>query len=235
VDDLYIGAYWKARKETSGGCADRLARFLTALSACGPVFSAWYKRGKTHRQAKPGEIHFEDKDCLLDLLEQGRNRTDVGKQVIEDLGFHIGMWNRRESQNEVGLSVTCGLYSTAPGLGGNCVVIDLPEELGDLRQTQRMANVLVAVATSWEPDWAGVISRKSREARNFVPGKPFVDWMLYVSSRLAANPTVPEPSSVIPVDAIGSVIVVQSEPVKADSPTDLQRVKAVETALGFTG
>jgi hypothetical protein len=235
VDDLYIGAYWQARKETINGCADRLGRFLSALSACGPVFSAWYKRGRSRRQAKQVEIDFKNKDCLLDLLEQGRNRTNVGKQVIEDLGFHVGMWNGGEPQKEVGLSVTCGLYSTAPGLGGNCVMIDLPEELGDLRQSQRMANVLVAVATSWEPDWAGVISRKSRETRSFVPGKPFVDWMLYLSSRLVPNPNVPVASSATPVGALGSVIVVQQESVKANSPADLQRVKAVETALGIKG
>jgi Immunity protein 52 len=235
MNDLYIGAYWLARKETIQGCADRLGRCLTALSACSSVFCAWHKRGKSRRQTERVEIDFKNKDSLLELLEGGRNRKDIGKEVIEALGFQVGMWNGGPPQIEAGLSVTCGLYSTAPGLGGNCVVIDLPEELGELRQSGLMANVLAAVATSWEPDWAGVISRKSRETRSFVPGKPFVDWMLYVSSRLIPNPIVSEPSSVTPVDTVGSVIIVQQEPVKADSPADLQTVKAVETALGMTG
>jgi hypothetical protein len=235
MDHFRVGAYWEPRKETIHACAERLGRFLRALSACDSAFGRWYKLGKSRRDAKRSEIDFKSNHCLLDLLEKGRHRKDVGKEVMEDLGFLVCLWNGGEPPHEVGLKITCGLYSTVPGLGGNGVGIDLPEEFGDLRQSQRMANVLVAVATSWDPDWAGVISRKSRETRSFVPGKPFVDWMLYVSSRLVPNPTVPEPSSITPVDTLGSVIVVQQEPVKADSPADLQRVKAVEAALGIKG
>jgi hypothetical protein len=153
---------------------------------------------------------------------------------MEDLGFSVGIWNGGETSKMVGLRITCGLYSTAPGLGGNCVVIDLPEELGDLRQSERMANTLIAVARCWEPDWGGVISRKSRSTRKFVPGKPFVDWMLYISNKLMPNPKVPEPSLVKPVDAAGSLIIVQQEPVEADNAIHLQRVKTVEVALGLT-
>lgn len=226
-------AYWKARKEAIDACADRLVRFLTTMSACAEVFAAWYEKATSSRKAKQVEIDFKNKGCLLDLLERGRHRRDIGKEVMEDLGFHVGMWNGRKSTKRVGLSVTCGLYSNAPGLGGNCVVMDLPEELGDLQQAERMANVLVAVATSWEPDWAGVFSLDAMNKRNFNPTVPFVDWMLYVSNKLAPKPTMPEPSSVKPVDAIGSLIVVQQEPGEAENPVHLQRVKAVEIALGI--
>lgn len=226
-------AYWKARKETIDACADRLTRFLTALSACVEDFAAWYEKATSRRQAKQVEINFKNKGCLLDLLERGRHRRDIGKEVIEDLGFHVGMWNGGKSTKMVGLSVTCGLYSTAPGLGGNCVVMDLPEELGDLRQTERMVSVLIAVATSWEPEWAGVFSLDAMNKRNFNPTVPFVDWMLYVSNNLAVNPSVPGPSSVKRVDTIGSLIVVQQEPVEEENEVRLQRVRAVETALGI--
>jgi hypothetical protein len=234
MGDFNVGAYWKARKETVHACADRLVRFLKALASCDPLFAAWYKLGKSRRQAKQVEIDFKNKDCLLDLLDRGRHRKDIGKGVMEDLGFSVGMWNGGETTKMVGLSITCGLYSTVPGLGGNCVVINLPEELGDLREAERMASVLIGVVKCWEPDWAGVISRKSRNTRNFVPGKPFVDWMLYGSNKLMPNPKVPEPSLVIPVDALGSLIIVQQEPVEANNPIHLQRVKAVESALGIT-
>jgi len=228
-----LSAYWKARKETIDACADRLGRFLTTLPACTEVFAAWYEKGASRRKAKQVEIDFKNKEALLALLERGRNRRDIGKEVIEDLGFHVGMWNGGKSVKMAGVNVTCGLYSTAPGLGGNCVVLDLPEELGDLQQAERMANVLIATAASWEPDWAGVFSLDAMNKRSFNPTVPFVDWMLYLSNKLAPNPTVPEPSSVKPVDALGSLIVVQPEPVEADNPVHLQRVKAIETALGI--
>ncbi len=230
-----LSAYWKARKEPIVACADRLARFLSALSMCAPVFSAWYEKGGARRKAKQTEIDFKNTDQLLGLLERGRNRKDIGKEVIEELGFNIGMWNGGKSAKMVGLSITCGLYSTAPGLGGNCVVIDLPEELAELQECERMVNVLVAVATSWEPDWAGVFTLDAMSMRKFNPAVPFVDWMIYVNNKLAINLNVPEPSVVRPVDRIGSLVVVQQEPVEADDPAHLQRVKVVEAALGIKG
>jgi hypothetical protein len=233
MDDLYVGAYWNARKETKYSCADKLSRFLLDLSACDAVFAYWYKLGRSRRQAKQVEIDYTNTDSLIDLLERGRNRKDICKEVIEDLGFHVTLWNGGESQNEVGLSITCGLYSTVPGLGGNCVVIDLPEDLGGLRHADRMANVLATVAKYWEPDWGGVISRRSRNSRSFVPGMPFVDWMFYISNKLAPSPFVPEPSSIYSVDSIGNLIVIQPEPVESDNPVHMQRVNAVEDALGI--
>jgi hypothetical protein len=160
---------------------------------------------------------------------------------MEELGFSVGMWNGGTPAKSVGLSVSCGSYWTGPnGIGGNSVVIDLPQELGVLGRSQCMANVLVVVAKCWEPDRAHVSSTKLAKVEDVVPGKPiegptFFDWMLYVSSKLITHPKVPEPSLVMPVDAIGSLIVIQQEPVEADNPVHLQRVKAVEAALGMTG
>ena len=228
-------AYWKARKETVQACADRLAQFLAALSGCDAVFATWYKRGMSRRKAKQVETDFKNRDCLLDLLEQGRNRKDIGKEVIEELGFHIGIWNGGKSTKMVGLDVTCGLYATTAGLGGNSVVINLPEELGDLRSSERMANVLVAVAMSWEPDWAGVFSLEAMSTRNFNPAVPFVDWMLYVSHKLVPKSDVLEPSLVKPVDDIGTIVVVEQDSMKVDNLAHLEKVRMIETAIGIKG
>lgn len=226
-------AYWKARRETIAACADRLARFLTTLSACDVVFSAWYEKAMSQRKGKHIAIDFKNTDRLLDLLERGRNRKDIGKEVMEELGFNVGMWNGEKSPKMVGLSITCGLFSTASGLGGNCVVIDLPEELGALQENEHMARVLVAVATSWEPDWAGVLSLDAMSKRKFSPVVPFVDWMLYVNNKLLLNPIMLEPTSITPVDVIGSLIVVQQARAEADNSAHWQSVKAVEMALGL--
>jgi hypothetical protein len=232
MDDLYVGAYWGARQETSRACAEKLAGFLKRLSTCDAVFAKWFRRGMSRSKAMEGQIDISDAATLLPVVEKGRNRKDVGGAVMEELGFHIGMWNGGKPEKSVGLDVICGSYTTVSGLG-NSVVIELPEELGDLRQPERMADLLLAVARSWEPDWGGVISRRSRNTRDLAPGMPLVDWMLYLSKKLAPNPIVPEPSSVRAVDPIGSLIVVQQEPVEAENPFHLRRVKAVETALGI--
>lgn len=224
-------AYWNARKETIDACAERLARFLSALSACDVVFTTWFEKSTSRRKAKQAKIDFTNRACLLDLLEKGRNRKDIGREVIEELGYHVGMWNGAKSKKMVGLDVTCGLYSTAPGIGGNCVIMDLPEELGDLQQADRMAGVLTTAATSWEPDWAGILSLEAMSSPNFSPTVPYVDWMLYLSNTLGYSAKVSEPSLVQPINSIGQLIVVQQEPVEVDNPVHLERVKAVQTAL----
>ena len=234
-----LRAYWNPRKETIDSCADRLLRFLTSLSECDAVFSRWFKLGMSRRKASKSEIGFKNKTFLLDLLDKGRHRKDVGREVMEDLGFSVGMWNGETPTKAVALSVHCGSYWTGPGMSSNSVTIDLPEELGDLRRSECMESVLVVVAKCWEPDWVRVSFTQPVKAEDVVPGKPiegpkFFDWMVYVSNKQIPNPKVPEPSLVKPVDALGSLIVVQQEPVEADNPMHLQRVKAVEAALGMT-
>src|SRR5260370_11687870 len=182
-----LRAFWKPRKETINACADRLIWFLTALAACDAIFSRWYKLGLARSKALQAEIDFGNRESLIDLLEKGRHRKDVGKEVMEELGFSVGMWNGGTPAKSVGLSVSCGSYWTGPnGIGGNSVVIDLPEELGVLGRSQCMANVLVVVAKCWEPDRAHVSSTKLAKGEDVLPGKPiegpkFFYWMVYVS------------------------------------------------------
>ena len=84
MSDLYIGAYWQPRKESVHACAGRLHKFLACLSACDDVFQAWYRRGKSAQGAKQIAIDFKAMDRLVELLERGRNRTDVGNEIIEE-------------------------------------------------------------------------------------------------------------------------------------------------------
>jgi len=208
-----------------------LGRFLTALSSCDPVFYDWYKQGTSRRKALQTKFDFRNEVQILDLLEHGKHRKDIGKKVIEELGYSIGLWNGGKSIKMVGLSVTCGLYSTVAGLGGNCLILDLPEDLGDLQQSERMAAVLTTVATSWEPDWAGVFSVDAMNTRDYNAAVPFVDWMLYVSHKLAPAPLTVESSQAI--NGIGTLIVVEQSAEAGEIAGHLERVKAVEFALGL--
>ncbi|MFQ3591849.1 MAG: Imm52 family immunity protein [Gemmataceae bacterium] len=226
-------AYWKARKEPIDACAERLSQFLSALSACDAAFTSWFEKTTSRRKAKQKEIDFKNITFLVDFLEKGRQRRDIRGEVMDELGFHVGMWNGAKSSKMVGLNITCGLYSTVPGIGGNCVIMNLPEELGDLIQASHMATVLAATATSWDPDWAGVMSLEGMSNRNFAADAPFVDWMLYLSNRLAHNLNVPKPSLIQQIDSIGWLIIVQQEPTEADNPVHLERIKSVQSVIGI--
>lgn len=228
-----LRAYWPPRHETSDSCAGRLGRFLHEISTLDAVFATWYKLGKSLRLSKKSVIDSASKSSLVELLEGGRNRTDVGKRVIEELGFSVGLWNGLGNSQMAGLNITAGSYSNAKGLGGNCVLLDLPEDLGELGNHERMANLLAITATSWEPNWAGVMSR------NAVTGtasadSPIVDWMVYISNEIAIRePRVSAASAVFRVGDIGHIVIIQNFPVDQRNADHINRVRSVRNALGI--
>ena len=226
-----VAGYWKARQESLDACATRLQQFLITLSECDPVFAKWYKKGMSKRKAQQTQIDLGIKDELVDLLESGRHRCDSDKSVIDELGSHIGMWNGETSSKMVGLSVTCGQYSTVQGLGGNSVLLELPEDLDTLQQCDNMVKVLLAVANCWQPDWAGVFSVDAMVNRDFSVAVPFVDWMVYVGKK-CENLSPPRAFAVHKVNEKGSIIVVQPNPPQPDNSAHIEKVKAIESFLG---
>jgi hypothetical protein len=187
---LKIAAHWDPRRESVRACAGRLHDFLTGLAAFADVFSRWCRKGASRRAANL-EVDFRDREALRLLLESGRNRRDSDNAAIEELGFRVALWNCQDEPRSVGLSITCGLYSASPHLR-NYVVLDLPGELGGLREDERIADLMSVVATSWDPEWAAAFSNEARDQQaGTSQASPVVDWALYLSE--AVNGSVPLP------------------------------------------
>ena len=185
-----LGAYWGPRQASVGDCADRLSRFMRDLRDCDPALSTWFKKGRSRQEALRARVDATDQDVARSLLEQGRSRRYTDGSVIEETGFHIGLWNGGGEDKEAGLSVTCGLFAQpARGYLSNCVVLNLPRDLGELFRADRMSRVVAATARAWEPDWAGVMSEHAMDTRPFSGRVPFLDWLLYVPREVVA----PEP------------------------------------------
>jgi hypothetical protein len=226
-----LGAYWPARRESIDECADRLLTFFTELTECDPAFAAWYSRGRSRTEASRRRIDVTDINTLLKLLHQGRSRGDVGGDVIEHLGFGIGLWNGAGNGKEAALDITCGLYwkSAVPNISlSNCVLINLPRELGDLRHAHQMSRVLAIVARTWQPAWAGVMSTESMNDRDFDAERPFVDWMVFVRRRIV---DVSSPSSVLPVEGLGSIVIVQPTPPCGNNHEELLRIRRISDVV----
>jgi hypothetical protein len=220
-----LGAYWPARREPIEACASRLGKLLVGLGNADPVLSKWYETGETREDALKRRAQPDDSGYLLDLLHRGRSRRDVGGEVIEDLGLSAHVWNAANKGRAASLSVRCGLYSERLS---NCVVLTLPEDLGELAAADHMAGALAVVATAWEPAWAGVISDKAMAKRRLHGHRPFVDWMIYVPFRIRQ---VPAPSSVLELPGPGSIAIVQPHPPSADNPGDLDRIARVQALV----
>ena len=223
---LKLGAYWKARRESVEQCAGRLFAFMGDLTECDKVFSHWYGLGRSRKDALKREIEVHSRHSILALLDKARNRN-FHKEVIEDLGFHPCVWNGGESDKEASLSVTCGLYCEAPGLGGNSVILEFPEQLGELSSQANASRVLSLTASCWEPDWAGIFSNEAMNARDW-ERKPFVDWMVYVPRKIA---NVPLPSTVMHLENGGSLIVVQPNPPSVGNPEEQERIHTIEAIV----
>lgn len=226
---LFLGAYWSARQESIEGCADRLYRMFSELSSCDQTVATWYELARSRKQALARQVAFGNRDYLLDLLNRGRHRRDSDRTVIEELGFGIGLWNGGDEEKAANISVHCGSYCEQVG---NSVVLDLPEDLGDLGRPERMAAVLASVVRAWEPDSGGVMSNAAMKAKDYRVAVPFVDWMFYVSYKLARRiPPLAPPARVQEVEGLGSIIVVQDERPDRANPEHVRNIERVEAAL----
>lgn len=173
---LYVGAYWGPRPETVEGCADRLVRFLNALAGAHDLMATWFRTNPDQATAiSPIRL---DHESLRWLLLGGRSRRDDDRRPIDTLGYSAALWNGQQAA--VGLRVGCG---TSHPLLMNAVTVDLPEPqsaatvLYDLQVVRR---AMIALADSWEPDWAVCVSHELAEIQHSASHEPVVGWLTYL-------------------------------------------------------
>jgi hypothetical protein len=168
------------------------------------------------------------------LFHRGRNRTDVGKKVIEDLGFREYVWNAKKERTRLGFH--CGAYS--PWGGPNSCLLEPPHE-GPVRErllrAPVLAEVLTSMATAWDPDFAvatsdellDLIQKRKREVR--------VGWLTYLSRRLGTVPPLPAPVHIEPVGAMGWLLILSPEPMTASHPEHVALTARVRELLDRAG
>ena len=126
ADLFYTGAYWGPRTESLAQCATRLEICLRSLGASHEVLSRWYGKGRSRSAASRRAIDVEI-GTLESMLARGRNRTDVGGEVIAELGFSLELWNNNPVA--VSFSTLCGAAPTTPSIMNSCV-LTLPAASG---------------------------------------------------------------------------------------------------------
>lgn len=224
-----LKAFWRRRRESAESCAERLYRFMEAIKTCDDVFTKWYHLAGSRKEALQKPIKTGDMAEIRSLVEAGMNRYDVGNEPIYDLGFHVMIWNGGGSATSINLSVGCGLYSEVPGLGGNGVTLHFPRELGRLADPSVAVQVLLSAVKCWNPDWAGIFSDESMPPyEDFDPNTPIVDWMVFIREVIAS---VPPPSTVLQLEGVGSVVIVQPHPPRRDDPEQLKVINGIEQII----
>ena len=151
----FVGAYWKARKESLDICTDRCLSYLERLSVHDNL-STWFKLGKSKKSATKHPIRLAREDIMSNMRTINQ---DLGERApIVDLGFRFTAWNGNFSE-PADVSVTCGGYSQ---FVGNAVVLTLPliKEV-DATALELMRDVLSSAVEAWDPDFAIAISSAS--------------------------------------------------------------------------
>ena len=233
-DKYYVGAYWGPRKETALECARRAELFLHMLARCDPAFVQWYRAGRGFPRELPGHPLRPQMEELEQFLLKGRNRTDVDKEVIEDLGFGQIVWNAKEEATFIHLS--CGGYSP---WGGPNVCLLRPPRKGAIRErllrASVLAEVLTSMATAWDPDFA---MASSGEMVDLIEKDDFevrVGWLTYLSRRLGKLPPLPAPVRIEPVGALGWLLTLSPEPMTASNPEHVAFTSRVRELLDRAG
>ncbi|MFL5355535.1 Imm52 family immunity protein [Archangium sp.] len=233
-EDYYVGAYWGPRKETALECARRTELFLHMLTRCDPSFTQWYHAGRGFPRELPGwPVHPEVAE-LEKLLLKGRHRTDVGKKVIEDMGFGRMMWNAKEEATN--LDLFCGAYS--PWSSPNYCLLKPPRQ-GAVRERLLcepvLTEVLTSMATAWDPDYAMASSSEMVDQVEKEGGEVRVGWLTYLSRRLGTLPPLPAPVRIEPVGALGWLLTLSPEPMTASNPEHVAFTVRVRELLDRAG
>jgi hypothetical protein len=233
-EDYYVGAYWGPRKETALECARRAELFFHTLARCDPFFTQWYHAGRGFPRELPGWPVRPEVEELEKLLMKSRHRTDVGKEVIEDLGFSRILWNAKKEAFY--LHLVCGSYS--PNASPNICLLKPPGQGAareGLLRVPVLTEVLTSMATAWEPDFAMAGSTEMVDQVEKEGGEVRVGWLTYLSRRLGTLPPLPAPVRIEPVGALGWLLVLSPEPMTASNPEHVAFTVRVRNLLDRAG
>jgi len=225
MQKFMLGAYWDARPAEVSECAEKATRFFRRLSEIDPLLAHWYERSRSRKEALRRKIDCLDVEKVQELFLKGRNRTDVRREVIDELGFKLGLWNGAENGLEASLAVHCGCYNDRVG---NNVIIDLPHSSESPAWVDNAVSLLALVAEIWQPEWAGIMSKQAMRDRDFDGDRPFADWLVYVPR---AIPSVPSPARFEVLNNLGSIIVLHPHPPTGDELDRQPYIREVESIL----
>ena len=233
-DKYYMGAYWGPRQETASECARRAELFFHMLARCDSSLTQWYRAGKGFPKELPGYPLRPQVEELEEFLQKGRIRTDVDREVIEDLGFSQMVWNSKKDATDIRL--VCGGYS--PWGSPNICLLNPPRQ-GTVRErllrVPVLTEVLTSMATAWDPDFAIVSSTEMVRLVQKQKGEVRVGWLTYLSRRLGKLPPLPAPVRIEPVGALGWLLTLSPEPMTASNPEHVAFTSRIRELLDRAG
>ncbi|HLM48030.1 MAG TPA: immunity 52 family protein [Myxococcaceae bacterium] len=231
-ETYYVGAYWRARRESAESCAQRAESFFRHLGACDPSLAHWFKKGRTLKQALKHRFE-SDAASLAKVFHQQAQK----EEHLADEGFSLNGWNGQTHEAASTLSLRCGDGSV--WVSNSCLFY--PPEEGPAQerilQAPMLARILRAMALAWEPEWGLVTSPEHRDL--VAPESPkagtYASWLMYISHRRGPLPPLPSPVHVEPVEDKGTLVVLTPERFTVSNPAHLELARDVSERLDRAG
>lgn len=234
-ETYYAGAYWGVRQETAAECAERALLFFEELKRIDPAWTRWYRAGKRPpgEPGKPAMVY--DGRELEELFRRGRNRTDVGKKIIEDLGFDLMVWTRN-GEDDTRVDINCGVYTP---FSSNICVVNLPAEgasAARILTTSILTKVLTCMVAAWDPEWAVATSHPVRDlVLKPQTNEDAVGWLMYCANRRGKIPPLPAPVRIERIQDKGTLITLSEERFTASNPEYVALAVRVHELLDRAG
>ncbi len=188
--DYLVRAFWGDRPESVEQCARRMSGVMQCLSRCHDALTGWRPQISPGERRMPPVIDPTDHDVLVELLLQGRNRTDIGRRIIPEFGFIVSFFNDPGPKGFVVLA-HCGAYETGSPLPiANEVWIDFPayEAAPEYLTPTLLARTLECVVQEFEPGWAFASPCDWTLGR---VGPLEIGWLTYLPQSPSALPALP--------------------------------------------
>jgi hypothetical protein len=227
AEAFYMGFYWGPRKESAEEVAVRAELFFKKLKAINPAVAKWTRASS--RTLRPLVINREN---LFNLFAAGVNRTDIGKEIIPDLGFSASLISTIDNGPAL-LRVHAGCYSK--WVSNVCVFQFPPSKRTDkdLITLPTLIRLCSLTVQCWEPDEGRVTSHLLHEAIDQQNKKPEFGWLTYLSKKHGPIPPLPKPARIEPIDDKGHLIIAVDKMFSSARPKHIEAVRNVIEACAL--
>jgi Immunity protein 52 len=220
------------RPQSPRECAEIANQCLRDLAAVDSAFENWV--------LSIGIRGWRPIDTSVDGLEQlflrGRNWTDDGERVMEDLGSRTIICLKAPKRNQwMSMHTHCGCYA---GFGINQCELEIAHanpHAGRLLRPSVLTQIMAAIVRNWRPDW-GIVSQNDRSdyrspRPDYLPGSPTAGWLTYLSAERGPLPPLPGKFRVVPVEPHGNIIVAMDDLFDPENQDHMQAIDELNHLL----
>lgn len=232
-NSYFAGFYWGPRQEDVKKCAARLKSFLDRVAAVDPALQGW-RIVEDNFSGKRLRLR-TSKNAIEELVAKEWMRKEIGHELVPDGGCRLMLANVPVGSDQTTVSVGCGAWSK--WLRNACVIY-LPS-VGAVADRMLRVAVMIelgkACVESWEPDSGVVVTHDLLEAveperkSETMPRVAEFGWLTYLSAAAyESRGTISPPSYVVPIGALGHIIVAMDE---QPDPSNRTHVKILSDVL----